>query len=116
MRGKSGSGCNDLPELREEYDYLRWLVVHIKHRESTTNLGLLASKRLDSDDHSFVVEQNESTEGNEEKKPSIPDEDEDKGDDEQGCNNEGVSRTAQQSPQGSSTMKMPVTKPSRKRL
>ena len=115
MRGKSGSDHNDLPELKEKYEYVRWLIVHIKHSQSTTNICLLLCKRPYSVDYLFVVEQNEVSDENEEKEPSIPDEDKGKGDYKQGCSNEVVSRTVQQSPQGSSTMKMPVTNPTRKR-
>ena len=43
MRGKSVSGRSELPELKEEYEYLRWLAVHFKHRENTTNLGMVVS-------------------------------------------------------------------------
>ena len=35
---KSGSGRNDLPEIREDLEHLRWLAVHIKHRQGTTNI------------------------------------------------------------------------------
>ena len=34
---RSGSGRNDVPQLREDLEYLRWLVTHIRHRPSTTN-------------------------------------------------------------------------------
>ena len=34
---RSGSGRSDVPELREDLEYLRWLVTHIRHRPSTTN-------------------------------------------------------------------------------
>ena len=36
MRGRSGSGRCDLPPIREDLEHLRWLLVHIKHRSSTT--------------------------------------------------------------------------------
>ena len=35
---RSGSGRNDVPELRKDMEHLRWLIVHIKHRRGTTNL------------------------------------------------------------------------------
>ena len=34
---QSGSERNDLLEIREEFEHLRWLLVHIKHRKSTAN-------------------------------------------------------------------------------
>eukprot|EP00795_Rhopilema_esculentum_P005729 gene5729-10983_t len=34
---RSGSGRSDVPELRSDMEYLRWLMNHIKHRPSTTN-------------------------------------------------------------------------------
>ena len=34
---RSGSGRSDVPQLREDLEYLRWLVTHIRHRPSTTN-------------------------------------------------------------------------------
>ena len=37
-KGKvSGTGKKDIPKIKEEYEYLRWLTVHIKHRNTTTN-------------------------------------------------------------------------------
>ena len=64
-----------------------------------------------------MAEQNELSEENEEKEPSVSDEDEDKGEDEQFSYNEGLSRPAEKPSHGSSSsMKIPMTKPSRKRL
>ena len=37
MRLSSGSGRSDLRVLKEEFEHLRWLLVHIKHREATLN-------------------------------------------------------------------------------
>ena len=37
-KGKvSGTGKKDIPKIKQEYEYLRWLTVHIKHRNTTTN-------------------------------------------------------------------------------
>ena len=33
-----GSGRSNVPELREDLEFLQWLVTHIRHRPSTTNL------------------------------------------------------------------------------
>ena len=33
---RSGSGHKDI-EIKEEFKYLRWLIVRIKHRETTSN-------------------------------------------------------------------------------
>ena len=37
LRGASGSGREDI-EVKKEYDYVKWLLVHIKHRPSSTNI------------------------------------------------------------------------------
>lgn len=34
---RSGSGIGDVPEIKPEYEHLRWLLTHIQHRRSTTN-------------------------------------------------------------------------------
>lgn len=34
---KSGSGHNNLPEI-EDLEYLRWLALHIKHRQGAMNI------------------------------------------------------------------------------
>ena len=31
---RSGAGRNDVPEIREDLEYLRWLIVHIKQHPS----------------------------------------------------------------------------------
>ena len=37
-KGKvSGTGKKDILKIKEEYEYLRWLTVYIKHRNTTTN-------------------------------------------------------------------------------
>ena len=35
---RSGSGRDDVPEIKREYKHLRWRLTYIKHRQSTTNL------------------------------------------------------------------------------
>ena len=37
---RSGSGRSDLPELKEDYEHLRWIITHIKQRESVSNFRL----------------------------------------------------------------------------
>ena len=37
LKGKSGSGRDDLV-IRADYEYLRWLCSHIKHRQTRTNM------------------------------------------------------------------------------
>ena len=44
MRGQSGSWHSDLPPIREDFEDLQWLLVHIKHLESTTNLTMINNK------------------------------------------------------------------------
>ena len=39
LRRTSGAGRNDIPKIRQDYEYLRWLIKHIKHRDSITNLN-----------------------------------------------------------------------------
>ena len=34
---KTGTGADDMPKIRQDYEYLRWLTVHIKHRVGTSN-------------------------------------------------------------------------------
>lgn len=46
MRGSYGSGCGDLPLIREDLEHLRWLLVHIKHQGSTTNLTMISNKDI----------------------------------------------------------------------
>ena len=36
---RSGAGRNDLPEIKGEYEHLRWLLNHIKHRQGTSNFS-----------------------------------------------------------------------------
>ena len=45
---KTGTGTDDLPKIRKEYEYLRWLTLHIKHREGTSNYKM--EHEADSDD------------------------------------------------------------------
>eukprot|EP00795_Rhopilema_esculentum_P004065 gene4065-20242_t len=49
---RSGSGRADLPEIREEFEHLRWLLIHIKHRESTSNIKRKPRPTLDADQQS----------------------------------------------------------------
>ena len=37
LKGKSGCGRDEV-EIRPDYEYLRWLISHIKHRETRTNM------------------------------------------------------------------------------
>ena len=61
--GTSGTGTDDLPELRDDYEYLRWLIVHIKHRASSTNIGEpdLCSESHNKDYDSAVPSDDESS-------------------------------------------------------
>ena len=34
---RSGAGRSDLPEIKEDYEHLRWLITHIKQRKSVSN-------------------------------------------------------------------------------
>ena len=43
---RSGSGHNDVPQLREDLEYLRWLVTQIRHRPSTTNFKRRTTKEV----------------------------------------------------------------------
>lgn len=36
---RSGSGRIDMPEMREEYEHLQWLLQHIKHRVTTAKMN-----------------------------------------------------------------------------
>ena len=38
LKGKSGSGRDDLVNIRPDYEYLRWLCSHIKHRQTRSNM------------------------------------------------------------------------------
>ena len=37
---RSGAGRSDLPEIREDYEHLRWLITHFKYMESVSNFKL----------------------------------------------------------------------------
>ena len=50
----SGSGRSDLLEIKEEFEYLRWLLVHIKHRKSTTNFKRKQTPDIISNSNSFI--------------------------------------------------------------
>ena len=43
---RSGSGRNDVPELRKDMEHLRWLIVHIKHRRGTDNPQKKENRRV----------------------------------------------------------------------
>ena len=48
----SGKGRKDI-KIKEEYEYLRWLIVHIKHKNTTTNYvrrHLLTERLSDPED------------------------------------------------------------------
>ena len=66
MRGRSGSGRCDLPPIREDLEHLRWLLVHIKHRSSTTNITTLNNKDILAD-----VDEGERVEDEEEQEEAI---------------------------------------------
>ena len=48
----TGTGRNDLPEIKEEFEYLRWLITHIKHRSTTDNFESSNKRRKVEDDES----------------------------------------------------------------
>ena len=33
---RSSVGCNDMPEIKGDYDQLRWLLIHSKHQEGAS--------------------------------------------------------------------------------
>ena len=39
LKGKSGCGRGDI-EIRPDLEYLRWLITHIKHRQTSSNIKL----------------------------------------------------------------------------
>ena len=45
LKGKSGSGRDDV-EIRKDYEYLRWLISHIKHRQTRANMKRLADSPI----------------------------------------------------------------------
>ena len=47
---KTGTGRDDVPKIRKEYEYLRWLTVHIKHREGTSNYKMEHEADSDADE------------------------------------------------------------------
>ena len=43
MKAPSGSGRSGV-EIRPDLEYLRWLITHIKHRQTSTNTGRTQSQ------------------------------------------------------------------------
>ena len=65
LKGKSGCGRGDI-EIRPDLEYLRWLITHIKHRQTSSNVQLSQQELhsslatvdmtgLDLDDHEQLV-------------------------------------------------------------
>ena len=77
---KSGSGRNELPNIKPEFEYLRWLIVHIKHRKGKSNLKS-AKRRREIDDneseHDPVQEHDEMDYGNQKESDSDEESDQD---------------------------------------
>jgi len=71
-RKVSGTGRKDIPEIKEEYEYVRWLVVHIKRRNTTTNYvrrQLLTEEVSDPEDD----DDNQKSDPNDETDPMMED-------------------------------------------
>ena len=58
----TGTGRNDLPEIKEEFEYLRWLITHIKHRSTTDNFESSIKRRKVEDDESEEERNEEQSE------------------------------------------------------
>lgn len=62
---KSGSGRSPFPEIEDEWERLRWLLVHIRHRRSVTNIRKLGRSSGHFDDTDLVDDQNHDSEDDE---------------------------------------------------
>jgi len=55
---RSGVGSNDMPEMKGDYEHLRWLLMHSKHREGASNSQNRAQQGITySDEEAGLVDE-----------------------------------------------------------